>query len=269
MTSKPIDVWDVETFDHALRVELEAMKDLFCNYEQTEKINYREQQASKEWIPQKENPYAADRQAILEENIMPMMAQRIIRAWHYTRLTDDEADLLKANGIYTSDLTTIRKRLDTQVAAGTISAKIADALYGSSPFYSQKEARSGKFWMTSHPYHPNHHGVELLLGHWGGEGVYFWLEDDEHIKLVQGIGRPRVVEIAIPLSLTTSAYPAAKAVIAAFVKVHGCEPDGGAFDLYANSALGADAVLNVLTEGGTEFGSLARGYPARFTDQQV
>lgn len=53
MTSKLIDVWDVETFDHALMAELEAMKDLFCNYEQTEKMNYREHQASKEWIPHK------------------------------------------------------------------------------------------------------------------------------------------------------------------------------------------------------------------------
>jgi hypothetical protein len=106
--------------------------------------------------------------------------------------------------------------------------------------------------MSSHPYDPSHPGVELLLGHWSGEGVYFWLEDDEHIKLVQSIGRPRIIEIAIPLGLTTSAYSAAKAVIAAFVKAHGHEPDEGAFDLYATSALGADAVL---TEGDPDFGS--------------
>ncbi|WP_320196561.1 hypothetical protein RMR10_025190 (plasmid) [Agrobacterium rosae] len=269
MTSNLIDVWNIETFDSGLMTELDANKDLLCSYEQTAKADYREQQASKEWLPHKENPYAAERQAILEEIIMPMMEQRIIRAWHHTRLTDDETRLLKANGVYTSDLTTIRKRLDAQVVAGVISAEVADAMYGSSPFYSQKEARSGKFWMTSQPYQPGHHGVELLLGHWGGEGVYFWLEDDEHIKLVQSIGRPRIIEIAIPLGLTTSAYSATKAVIAAFVKAHGCEPDGGVFDLYATTALGPDAVLNVLTEGDPDFGSVARGYPAKFTDQHL
>jgi hypothetical protein len=76
------------------------------------------------------------------------------------------------------------------------------------------EARSGKFWMTSHPFPADHHGVELLLAHWGGEGVYFWLEDGQLIELVKGIGRPRVIEVAVPLQVTTSAYSGAKAVIA-------------------------------------------------------
>jgi hypothetical protein len=111
MTSKLIDVWDIETFDDALVAELEATKELLCNYEKTETINNREQQASKDWILHKENPYTAERQAILEEGIMPMMGQRIIRAWHHTRLTDDETDLFRANGIYTSDIKTIPKRL--------------------------------------------------------------------------------------------------------------------------------------------------------------
>ncbi|MBA8832989.1 MULTISPECIES: hypothetical protein [Rhizobium] len=134
--------------------------------------------------------------------------------WHYTRLTDDEAKLLQSDGIHTSNLAAIRKRLDAQVTAGVISAKVADALHGASPFHHQMEARSGKFWMTSHPFPADHHGVELLLAHWGGEGVYFWLEDGQLIELVKGIGRPRVIEVAVPLQVTTSAYSGAKAVIA-------------------------------------------------------
>jgi len=40
-----------------------------------------------------------------------------IRAWHYTRLTDDETALLQAGGVYISNLEAIRRRLDVQVFA--------------------------------------------------------------------------------------------------------------------------------------------------------
>lgn len=263
------DVWNIKTFDDLLIAELDAKRELFCNYEHTAKRNYREQQVAKGWVPLKENPYAAERQHILERIIMPMMKERTIRAWHYTRLTDDEVQLLRSDGIHTSDLAAIRRRLDAQVAAGVISAEVADALYGASPFHHQQEARSGKFWMTSHPFPTDHHGVELLLAHWGGEGVYFWLEDRELTEIVKGIGRPRVIEVAVPLHVTTSAYSAAKAVIATFVMAHGCEPDWPAFDLYTTKALGADAVLNVLTENAPDFSGLARGYPAHFVDREL
>jgi hypothetical protein len=53
-------------------------------------------------------------------------------------------------------------------------------------------------------------GVELLLGHWRGEGVYFWLKDPQLIEVVKGFGRPRVIELAAPLGLTRHAYSAAR-----------------------------------------------------------
>ncbi len=264
-----IDVWDITTFDEALMAALDAAREVLCNYEHTRRKLDGEQQAAERWAPLKENPYAAGRQRILEDIIMPLMEQRTIRAWHYTRLTDDEVRLLRSDGIHVSDLAAIRKRLDAQVATGLIPANVADALHAASPFHEQKEARSGKFWMTSHPFPADHHAVELLLAHWGGEGVYFWLEDDELIDLVKGIGRPRVIEVAVPLQLTTSVYTAAKAVIAAFLTAHGCEPERSVFDVYATSALGANAVLKVHTEGEPDFSALAHGYPARFVGREL
>ncbi|MBD9638478.1 hypothetical protein IB277_19435 [Ensifer sp. ENS07] len=262
MTSTLIDVWDIKTFDEVIIAELDANSEVLCNYEHTSKKDYREQEAAKRWVPLKENPYAAKRQRILEDIIMPLMEQRTIRAWHYTRLTDDEVQRLKSDGIHTSDLAAIRRRLDAQVATGLIQANVANALHAASPFHHQEEARSGKFWMTSHPFPVDHHAIELLVAHWGGEGVYFWLENGELVDLLKGIGRPRVIEVAVPLQLTPSAYLAAKAVIAAFVTAHSCEPDRPAFDLFTTSALSADAVLRVHTEGEPDFSALGSGYPA-------
>ena len=92
--------------------------------------------------------------------------------------------------------------------------------------------------------------------------VYFWLKDPELIERVKSFGRPRVIELAIPLEVTRHAYSAATAVVATFLRTPGCDPDWSAFDLYTTSALGADAVLNIHTEGEPLFAALARGYPA-------
>lgn len=265
--TRPIDVWNLDTFDGEFLAILNANRDVLCNYELTSRKNYEEQQAAEGWVPLKDNPYAADRMYVVERIIMPVMEQRTIRAWHYTRLTDSEVAILTSNGIHTSDLTAIRRRLDAPVAAGTISTEIANAIYWESPFHHQKDARSGKFWMVSHPYAIDDSGVELLLEHWGGEGVYFWLKDQAHIELVQGIGRPRVIEVAVPLSMTTSVYTAAKAVVGTFVMSLGCKPDWPAFDLYSTVALGPDAMLNIHTEGDANFSALARGYPVGFVDR--
>ncbi|UHS59974.1 hypothetical protein [Agrobacterium vaccinii] len=263
----PIDVWNLATFDKDLLALLQAKGNVLRDYELTSRKNHEEQQAADRWVPLKANPFAADQMHILERIIMPAMEQRTIRAWHYTRLTDAETALLRANGIHMSNMAGIRRRLDAQVAAGTMMADVANAIHGESPFHAQADSRSGKFWMVSHPFAITDGGVELLLQHWGGEGVYFWLKDRAHVELVQSIGRPRVIEVAVPMSATTSAYSAAKAVVATYVTSLGGKPDWSAFDLYATTALGADTVLELHTEGDPNFAAMARSYPAGFIDR--
>lgn len=266
MNSTPIDVWDLNTFDETLLATLNSERDLLRDYALTDKRQFLEREAADKWAPPAENPYAADRNRFVEHVIMPAMEQRRICAWHYTRLTDDETALLQSGGVYVSTLADIRRRLDVQVSARRLSAETADALYAASPYHHQNDLRAGKFWMTSHPVSTDDGGVELLLGHWGGEGVYFWLKDPQLIEVVKGVGRPRVIELAVPLGVTRHAYSAAKAVVASFVTTLGCKPDRAAFDLYTTTALSADAVLKIHTEGEPNFAALAGGYPARFVD---
>ncbi len=271
MNSVPIDVWDLATFDNALLAELNAERDLLRDYDLTDKRQFREPEAADGWVPNKSNPYAGQRNYFIEHTIMPMMEERTIRAWHHTRLTDDETALLKAEGVYSSNLEAIRRRLDVQVSKGVLSTEHADALYAASPFQQPGETRSGKFWMTSYPRATtDDSGVELLFQHWGGEGVYFWLEKHPKlVELVKAIGRPRVIELAGPLRLTNHAYSAALAVVATLVRTLGCKPDWSDFDLYTTSPLGPDAVLKIHTEGEPEYAALARGYPAGFIGRRT
>jgi hypothetical protein len=83
-------------------------------------------------------------------------------------------------------------------------------------------------------------------------------------KLVSEIGRPRIFEIAVPISSTLHWYEAGKAVVAAYARTLGCRPDRGAFDLYSTTPLGSASILAMHSAGDESFLTMAQGCPTRF-----
>lgn len=263
----PIDVWNVETFDVELIAELYANAELVRDYIAVELEIATEREA---WPrPQhRANPHRGRYDRFFDD-IHQRMKRRTIRAWHYTRLTDSEVDALLTTGIHLSTKDTARQRLNAQVAAGLISVETADAIFKASPYQDrgQAESRSNRFWMTSHPMEVEDDGVTLLLDNWGGEAVYFWLEDAHLQEVVAGIGKARVVEVAVPLDAISryQVHSACKSIIATFARGLGCIPDFRAFDLSAICSLGPEAVLAVHTEGEANFVQLGKRYPEAFS----
>ncbi|MCW1432153.1 hypothetical protein [Novosphingobium sp. JCM 18896] len=261
-----IDVWNVETFDPELRGDLDAHAELFHDYFVTSRRQWLEREASDHTGPCPRNPHAGEF-IWVTEHIMGLMEKRTIRAWHYTRMTDAEIDSIRKTGIYLSTLNTIRERFDRQVAVGTFAQDIADRLFADSPFqHEQLGSRSDKFWMVSHPLEIEDSGVELLLESWGGESAYFWQRDPALQALLKTIGRPRVLEIAMPLIHSRHAYSAAESVVATYARTLDCRPDKEAFDLYTHQPLTADHLLAVHSDGEASFAAMARGYPVGYVD---
>lgn len=271
--SSVIDVWDVSTFDDNLMKLLAAETDLVHDYMSTEHkifLSYEFGRGSGRGLMRPSNPYAFGFMA-LKEAIANLMEQRAIRAWHYSRLTDTEVADMQSDGMHLSTPETLRKRLDALVMAGELSREIADALFRESPFHSEQlESRSGKFWMTSHPAAIDYSGVEPLLAHWGGEVASMRTKDPALLTPLAAIGKPRVIELAVPLSMTRQHELAAgEAVIATFGRAMGCIPSKSAFDLYVKAPLGGDAVLAIHTEGDTAFTAIGRGYPTGYIDVDI
>lgn len=262
-----IDVWDVQSFDDDLLAKLRANTELIHSYFVTEKKNFLEYTGADRWIPYPSNPYAGAHEDLVA-CISRKTGVRTIRAWHYTRLTDAEVDIIRQDGLHVCTPATVQQRLKAQVSAGMFSLEIADRLFAASPLHEREQrlGRLGKFWMVSYPVTVDDSGVELLLGNWGGEAVYFWLRDRELEKLVAGIGQPRVLELAVPLKVTGHAYSAASAVVATFGRALGCEPHRKDFDLYAQCALAPNAVIAIHIEGEHNFAALGQGYPAGFRE---
>lgn len=275
MSSAPasIDVWDIGTFDADLLAQLRSHTSLVRHYFTTEHqifLDHGLGRPRKRAAPRPENPSGKGFSA-LKDTVGRAMAARTIRAWHYTRLTDVEAAAMQLGGIHMSTPATLRTRLDALVAAGDLSQGVADAAYRASPFHEQLKIRSERFWMTSHPIAIDDSLVSRLLAYWGGEVASFWTSDPALLEALGGVGRPRVVELAMPLSAAGEfhGHSAAAAVLAAFGRSIGCIPDKHAFDLYAVKPLPGAAVLAVHTEGDRWFSRIGRDFPSGFVDLDV
>lgn len=263
--TKPIDVWNVGTFDKDLMAELRHNADLVRDYTAAERSLDLEREASGLADPPPGNPHCVAYLDFLD-GFAERMQTLTIRGWHYTRLTDYEVETLRTGGIYLSTPETTRRRLDAQVTAGQILVETADLLLLGSPFHDREqfESRVNKFWVTSHPHDVKNRDVTLLLSNWGGEAVYFWQTDPQLQDVVSRIGKARVIEVAVPLDATRGCYWASKAVVATFARTLGCVPDFVAFDLCAIRPLGAEAILAVHTEGEAAFEALGSGYPINY-----
>ncbi|HEY4165967.1 MAG TPA: hypothetical protein VGM96_04300 [Reyranella sp.] len=270
----PIDVWNIGTFDRDLLAQLLPQANLVRNYMTTDHqifLDHGLGRARDVGSLRPTNPWSAGFQ-MFKEQVGRLMVERTIRAWHYTRLTDAEVVEMQSAGIHMSTPTTLRNRLDALASKGELTGDVADALYHASPFHSdQLDARKSKFWMVSHPLAVDDSGVSRLLKYWGGEVASFWTEAADLLELLRRIGRPRVIELAVPISSAGKYhwYSAGEAIVATFGRSLGCIPDKHSFDLYAIKPLPASAVPAVHTEGEPSYARIGRDFPCGFVNVDV
>lgn len=266
MADRPIDVWDVETFDPELTACLTEHADLMAAYyARSNRIFLDHDLGRARTLIRPENVFAAEF-GRLRETVTALMDARTIRAWHYTRLTDGEVEAFVRDGVHLSTPESLRGRFDRVVSAGHLTAADAEHLWAHNMFNHQHDSRAGKFWAVSHPQPIDDGGVEPLMKHWGGEAASMWMKDEAVLTRLAGVGRPRAVSVAMPMAQCEDFGGAGRAVIASFARSRGAITEPSGFDLYTRADLPPGAVLEVLTDGEADFVALAQGYPPRFID---
>ena len=269
MSQAPIDLWDFETFDAELAASLRNSADLVRAYFETENRIFREYELGtgrSSLGPRPSNPYSAAFYA-LGEDFAGKMRSRTIRGFHYTRLTDSEVETMQRDGIHLSTLETLRARLDAAARDGLVEPTMANALYFASPFHEQLNIRGNRFWLTSRPFTVDDSAVIDLLANWGGEATYFWLQDPSLRSLVKRVGKPRVVEVAVPFGETAHYSFVGDLVLATFAHSIGCVAHHSGIDVCLQAALTPDAILAVHSEGDAKFAAMGLGYPPKFVDR--
>ena len=269
MADRLIDVWDAKTFDPELTAQLHDQIDVITDYVARDReIFLAHELGRSRSLMRPENVHAGAFIA-LQEAICEALEDRMIRAWHYTRLTDTEVELARREGIHLSTPQTLRTRLEALVVSGDLTGDQTEALYAASPFHDQLNPRSDNFWITSHPIAADDGGVEPLIAHWGGEVASMWMQDEALLAPLARIGRPRVLEVAVPVALTNHAFSAGCAVVATYGRAHGAHPEKHSFSLYVHQPLPPSALLAVHTQGEVGFDAMGRSHPAGFVDVSI
>jgi len=260
-----IDVWDVATFDQELVSFLEDHADLLRSYWTEDKRLFDERERQTLRGPPQHNAYGPAFSALKEE-ATTLMGDRTIRTWHFTRLTDAEVADVRARGMVPMHSDHIRQRLDALVDAELLAPPMADTLFAASPYHAQLQRnREGRIWLTGQPYPLDDSGVVELVTAWGGESVNFVHRRGAIRELLMAIGRPRVIEVALPLAITTRADSAANNILDAYAASIGpCGGWGGGSDMVAVQPISPYQIIAVHSPGDPSYEQIGRGYPERF-----
>jgi hypothetical protein len=264
-----IDLWDIGTYDEEILGHLERHKEIIDGYFDLEgKKNIMVAKLAT-WEPIQPNPFAPDYMAAVE-SLGGIMSTKTIRAFHYSRMTDDEIEAVLSEGIVPTSIEYMKQRVDRQVSAGRVTIEQATRIITQRPPQTTDFGVRKGFWSTSSPIHPDDRAVDLLVGHWGGESVYWQFtgtQDEEMIGLLKGIGRGRVIEIAIPLKEANgglAGFSVARNAVREYARSLGYELYPECFDLEIEHSLPADSILRIHSEGEDDYKAIGKDYPVTF-----
>ena len=197
----------------------------------------------------------------LQEHVVtPLLADRRIRVWHYTRLLDYEVMEMR-NKFVPSTLIRLRHRLNILVEKNILTQNEADIVFSHSPFHSQEKIRSGRLWTTTTPISMLDHGIKDLLIYWGGESAYFRLTNNTIAEKLRNIGVPRIAEIETSLRDKLNAFSVSETILQSWAKYLGQSVSVRGTDLAITNCLESAKVLEIHTLGDGIFEAVARSYP--------
>lgn len=255
-----MDAWSPATFDTELYEVLTDYTDLIVDYHCEDLRLMDAHLNSDPYESLKPNRFGLEFLSFREHTVTPLVSDRRIRAWHYTRLIDDEVLLIQRE-LEPSSLASLSLRLETLVRLNLLTQEEAGIVYRQSPFHSQGIDRSNRLWTTTVPQQQNHPGVAPLLETWGGESAYFWLSNNTVAEKLRNIGTPRIVEIETALRDTLNAFSVAENVIQAWANRFGVSVQPSGCDLAITGCLDEARTLRIHTQGDGIFEQVGKTYP--------
>jgi hypothetical protein len=254
-----IDAWDPKTFGAEISASLTEHSKLIFDYHVEDRRLMDEHLNSSPYQSLKSNRLFPAYQDFHENTLAPIVARSRIRAWHYTRLTDEEADAMHQQ-LVPSSLEYLRYRLSNLVEKNLLTQDDAETVFAQSPFHKQSN-RAGCLCVTIIPLSHCDGGVELLLESWGGESAYFRLTDEGVAKALKSLGTPRIIEIETAVTDKLNGYKVAKTVLAAWARQLGAPVTLSGCDLFIEECIDTAEVLRIHAKGDNFFEAIGTTYP--------
>jgi hypothetical protein len=252
--------WDPKSFNYEIVSVLGNHSELISDYFSEDIRLMNEHLSSSPYQSLKSNRFNYAFSDFKENVLTPILKHNRIIVWHYTRLTDDEVEMM-CKRLMTSTLDYLKLRLELLVSKGLLTYEESQVVFKQSPFHNQERNRSGMLWTTTTPEPTTDMGVEPLLNSWGGESAYFWLTDEGLKTKLKEIGLPRVIEIEVELTDGLNAFSVSETVLEAWAKKLGISIAPSGTDLSIKSSVNKAKVVKVHTKGENSFNDLAESYP--------
>ena len=133
-----------------------------------------------------------------QDSFMTLIGDQPVRAYHSTRLLEEEAGAIRAHGLIPLAEELVTSRVQAAYASGHLTAAERNALLSSSVFASgnitgrlgQVCAVAGRTIFDDDP-----QAVDLLLRLWGGEAIYWTHERTSLAERLLTLGKPSIVVV--------------------------------------------------------------------------
>jgi hypothetical protein len=202
VSEETIDIDNATTFGVALERVLVGSRSVALGYRAEELRLLKDPDGSLAYTL-RPNKFADERRSVIEKEVMPLLEDRTLLVWHYTRLLPHEAINIRSNGMKVSTFESMKARLMSARDHGLLDDGEVQVLINGSPLVrdeNQKRCRSDKLFFFPKRLPVDASGVEPLTSSWGGEVIYFWQDNTTLKAKLNSMGVPSVVEAAIPLS---------------------------------------------------------------------
>jgi len=135
-----------------------------------------------------------------------------LRGYHCTRLTDEEIETIKAEGMTLQDGHSLRKRISKLQDTGLLTADIAERLINDNQ--SDDDNRARILWFCYGLNGEGDQGIERFFRSWGGEALYNSHEDDPVTgSVLNRIGTPCIIEAHVPIKSLSCKHGLSKKII--------------------------------------------------------
>ncbi|MCZ6859214.1 MAG: hypothetical protein O7I42_02860 [Alphaproteobacteria bacterium] len=260
MTVRFGDVIEIElpnTWPNELRRLLEDNLDLLSMYE-SERVRidrfYKESDLAR--VTPQHNPHEAERDELIER-ADAMLVDKDILGFHCTRLAEDEATAIRAEGLepLTPDL--LERRIRWRAEAGELTSEQAEALIAE--HQGAQEGRLDTTWFIhSRSILRVEGAVYRLFRSWGGEAMYWGHENHSGIgPALRAIGQPCIVVAAVPVANIQSFNSMGEWFVTTFLAQHGVEtrirPD---VEGHVREPVGAGSIKALIFHGEETFEEL-------------
>jgi hypothetical protein len=180
-----------------------------------------------------------------------------LRGWHCTRLTDQEMEHIRSQGMQPPNLDILVQRIRRAEAAGKFGPEIAARLITENQ--ADDDGRKGMIWFCFfEPRLAGQSGTERFFRRWGGESLYNSHERDADTgEALRLIGRPCLIQADVPISSFGRISGLGQKVIRRYLLAHDYDTgESWEHEDKARAPISAANIVKFVLHGDPEFTNL-------------